>query len=272
MNKNRHDFEPGQIIFHIPHSSTFIPDTSKSLFYLNEGQFREEILRMTDLYTDELFQISAIPEENRLIFPYSRLICDVERFRDDSMEAMARIGMGMCYEMTSSLKPLKRITDEHRRAMLELYDRHHLRLTEYTDRVVKRYGTALIIDCHSFASERLPYEAARAEFGEGADSKLRPDICIGTDPGYHTPDWLRDRLIKSFECSGYQVSVNDPFFGTMVPMRYYHRDRRLFSVMIEVNRRLYMDERTGEKTDVFAAVRMDIETAVRNTLDDRRRI
>ena len=41
-------------------------------------------------------------------------------------------------------------------------------------------------------------------------------------------------------------------------MKHYHRDRRLLSVMIEVNRKLYMNEKTGIKTDRFELVRADI--------------
>ena len=38
-------------------------------------------------------------------------------------------------------------------------------------------------------------------------------------------------------------------------MGYYYRDRRVSSVMIEVNRRVYMNEATGEKLPDFEAAR-----------------
>jgi hypothetical protein len=40
-----------------------------------------------------------------------------------------------------------------------------------------------------------------------------------------------------------------------VPLSSYQQDRRILSVKIEVNRRLYMDERTGQKRQDFGMVR-----------------
>ena len=94
----------------------------------------------------------------------------------------------------------------------------------------------------------------------------RPDICIGTDPEYHTPEWLTNGVTAAFIKRGYEVRQNYPFSGTLVPMDYYHKDIRLLSVMVEVNRRLYMDERTGAKTERFGALRADIADAVAEVL------
>ena len=238
-----------QIILHIPHSTTFIPEKYRDLFYLDEQQLANELLKMTDLHTEKLFDIPDVPEENRIIFPYSRLICDVERFRDDAQEIMAARDMGICYTATSDLTDLKRVTPEHRAEMLKLYDRHHAKLTKAVDTVLNKYGTAILIDCHSFPSKALPYEMYNG---------TRPDICIGTDPDYHTPAELAESLVEKFARLGYSVELNKPFAGTLVPMKHYHRDRRLMSIMIEVNRKLYMDEATGECGANFEKVRLDM--------------
>ena len=243
-----------QILLHIPHSSIQIPEKYLNSFYLNEEQLNQELLRMTDWYTDELFDDPQIPEENRIVFPYSRLICDVERFRNDEEEVMAGRGMGVCYTATSSLKPLKKVTSPQKREVLQIYDRHHQKLSMAAKRVMKKYGTALLIDCHSFASERLPYETT--------GSLLRPDICIGTDPACHTPEWLSGFLEKAFSNLGYSVAVNEPFSGTMVPTNYYHREPAFLSVMIEVNRRLYINEKTGTKTEGFEQLKTDCEKII----------
>lgn len=258
--QNRY-FKKEQTILHIPHSSTFIPEKYIPLFYIHREHLQKELLQMTDSYTDQLFDVSDIPERNRFVFPYSRLICDVERFRDDRQESMAARGMGVCYTKTSSLKPMKAVTFEHKKEMMKLYDWHHTLLTRAVERIIDRYGEALLIDCHSFASARLPYEDEHSD-RDGISS--RPDICIGTDPEFHTPGWLSSQMIKAFEDRGYSVSVNVPFGGSLVPMKYYHRDSRLLSVMIEVNRRLYMDEITGEKKLGFVSVREAIEGAIAN--------
>ena len=254
MKIDRIRFSPQQAILHIPHSSTYIPEDCRDLFYLDDRHLRKELLVMPDRYTDELFNIPGIPEANKIVFPYSRLICDVERFRDDRLECMAARGMGVCYRVTSSLRPLKRVPSGHREEMLVLYDRHHAALTAAADRVLQEQGQGVLIDCHSFPSCQLPYEAV----GQEEVPPQRPDICIGTDLECHTPLWLRDFLISGFRERGYSVAENYPFSGTLVPMKYYHSDARLLSVMIEVNRKLYMDEETGRKTENFPRVQADI--------------
>jgi N-formylglutamate amidohydrolase len=43
-------------------------------------------------------------------------------------------------------------------------------------------------------------------------------------------------------------------------MAYYKRDHRVASIMIEVNRRLYMDELTGAKNNRFDVIKGVIQT------------
>ncbi|MBQ3663473.1 MAG: N-formylglutamate amidohydrolase [Clostridia bacterium] len=38
------------------------------------------------------------------------------------------------------------------------------------------------------------------------------------------------------------MEMNRPYSGSMVPLAYYRKDRRVMSLMIEVNRSLYMEE------------------------------
>ena len=53
---------------------------------------------------------------------------------------------------------------------------------------------------------------------------------------------------------GFRVGMNRPFAGALVPNAYYGRDQRVQSVMIEVRRDLYMNERTGEPSPHFAGM------------------
>lgn len=103
-------------------------------------------------------------------------------------------------------------------------------------------GKALLIDCHSYPSEVLPYELEQ-------DSE-RPEICIGTD-SFHTLPELAEGLQACFEYYGFDVGLDSPFSGSLVPLQHYHRDERGRSVMIEVRRDLYMDESTAEKLAGF---------------------
>ena len=107
----------------------------------------------------------------------------------------------------------------------------------------------MIIDCHSFPSIALQYELDQSE--------ARPDICIGADD-FHTPDWIIDKLFEEFEGFGYSTAVNKPFSGTIVPLPYYKKEPKVLSVMIEVNRKLYMDELSGSKNSGYNTLKSNI--------------
>ncbi|MBQ3952438.1 MAG: N-formylglutamate amidohydrolase, partial [Oscillospiraceae bacterium] len=79
------------VLIHVPHSSVNIPPKYRQTFL---ADIETELGFMTDWYTDELLSC----RHESLIFPVSRLVCDVERFRDDSEEVMSARGMGAVYE------------------------------------------------------------------------------------------------------------------------------------------------------------------------------
>ena len=82
----------------------------------------------------------------------------------------------------------------------------------------------------------------------------RPEICLGSD-AYFTPGTLLAAAEDYFVQKGLHVAVNTPFAGAIVPEPFYSsRDKRVRSLMIEVNRSLYMNEETGEKNEAFDEV------------------
>ena len=88
-------------LLHIPHASTVIPGNYLASF--RQAILPHEIEVMTDWFCDELLDCGR----DRIVFPISRLVCDVERFRDDKQEIMADIGMGVTYRCTSTLEHLR---------------------------------------------------------------------------------------------------------------------------------------------------------------------
>ena len=55
---------------------------------------------------------------------------------------------------------------------------------------------------------------------------------------------------------GYTVKVNSPFGGAITPMKFYRLDKRVVSVMFEINRRLYMNEKDMSKSADFEKARL----------------
>ena len=252
------------LVLHDPHSSTVVPEAVRGQFVLGDAELELELLLMTDRYVDELFTLPAAAAVS-VRHGVSRLVCDPERFERDEDEEMAGIGMGVLYTRTHTGDPEKslrrELSDEERRTLLDAYYRpHHARLEQATSNAVRVHGHCLIVDAHSFPQRPLPYEKSIRP--EDLRWTHRPAICLGTD-GFHTPLWLQAAAFDAFEARFESVAFISPFDGTIVPMRFYRRDARVCSIMIEVRRDQYMDEQAGQKLPGFDEVAARIQAAVR---------
>jgi N-formylglutamate deformylase len=54
------------------------------------------------------------------------------------------------------------------------------------------------------------------------------------------------------------MDIDRPFAGALAPAKYYRREPRVRAVMIEINRRFYMDEQTGERLPSFGEIRQAV--------------
>jgi N-formylglutamate amidohydrolase len=214
----------------------------------------QELLRLTDRYTDELFDLDPAAATS-VVLGVSRLVVDPERFTDDAMEPMAAKGMGAVYTSTTDGAPLRASLDASERAALlaRFYQPHHAALEAVTQAALDASGRCLIVDAHSFPDRPLASDLDQAP--------QRPEICIGTD-AFHTPGQLANEAVNGFQARGLEVAVNRPYAGALVPARWYRRDKRVSALMIEINRRLYMDETTGQKSAGFARTRATVLSVV----------
>lgn len=254
------DIFPPQCVFHVAHDSTYIPEDILCQFVLDKDtDLASEVLTMTDHFTHEMFCRGVSPAQV-VRAPASRLVVDVERFENDSLEPMAEVGMGAIYMKTSGGGVLRRPISEAERdwLMRKWYHPHHDRLAALVAATVQQYGSVLIIDVHSYKSTPLTYEL---------DQQLaRPEICIGVDE-FHTPSSVRNAFVSSFEKDQFDVGVNSPFGGSMVPAAYFKCDPRVHSIMIEVRRDLYMNEANGDKKHCFEELAGRIRTCMRNAAE-----
>ena len=211
------------LITHIPHSSLVIPNVDNYL--ISEEELDKENLKLSDVGTNTLFNLG--PYVTSLVFQYSRLFCDVERL-PDADEEMFEFGRGFFYTKTDDGRDLR--TTELKETVQNLYEEYHATFDFLVDSTLEAVGFATIIDCHSFSDK--PFETDLIK------ERDRPDICIGTDD-FHTPDWLKTRVVSQFESLGYKVKINNPYSGTIVPLKHYKKNKEVSSIMIEVNRKLF---------------------------------
>lgn len=224
-----------QLILHIPHSSTIIPFDDE--YVVTQNEIKDEIIKLTDWYTDDLFDSEV---DDKIIAPFSRIFCDVERFADDEHEIMSKVGMGVLYEKLDSDKLLRKVSPELRLQILnDYYWIHHNSLTTIVEEQLNVNGECLIVDCHSFPS--TPLQKAINQ------NPNTPDFNIGTD-SFHTPKKYIEASKTYFENLGYSLGIDWPYSGSIVPMKYYQKEKRVSSIMLEINRKLYLNEPTIEKS------------------------
>jgi len=215
------------IIMHIPHSGTQFP--FGKLSYFDKSILERDIEQSTDHHTNIIFQTPY----TSLVSTFSRLWCDVERFKKDSMDD---IGRGYFYTKNSQGEVIRN-TALKSYVYRKYFKPYHAKFTKMVTTKLKETGIAIIIDCHSFNNNPLPFESV--------ETKDRPDICIGTD-FYHTPKHLIDYVTGYFKNKGYSVKINTPYGGTMVPIKYYRKNENVSSIMIEINKKLYMDDNNSK--------------------------
>ena len=239
------------LFLHIPHSSTRFPEKTGNTF--NYEDLNEEERLLIDYFTDELFLPDK--EEERIyniVFPFCRLYCDVERMLNDPIE---KIGLGISYWKSVSTGEIGHYRDyffsedDYMGAYLDFH-------AESAKKFIGKYGSRLLIDCHSFSAKPTLLNPSPSDI----------DICIGFNEDETKPNKVVIGNIEQyFESLGYKVGINTPFSNSKtLPVRgEYH------TVMIEVNKRLYMNESTLEKTEGFTKLHNEIQDLYKKLLIQR---
>lgn len=231
-----------KVILHIPHSSTNIP--------LNDGYvvdlttLEKEILKLTDWYTDDLFYSI---DDDMIKAEFSRIFCDPERFPDDAQEVMAQYGMGVLYEKSDSGEEIRIVTPELKEKVLTAYYwKHHNKFNTAVNNQLNTYGKVTIIDCHSYPSRPLKRDLDK--------NPKRPDFNIGTD-SFHTTKELIDISVSFFEKAGYTLGIDWPYKGSIVPLEHYQKNKNVSTIMLEINRALYLNEPTNKKSETYSQIK-----------------
>lgn len=218
----------GKIIFHIPHASTELPDEFFEGLeppFINEGKGTTELnvtnLKMSDVLLLDL--VKDLPYE-KVVAPYSRLYCDVERFWDNIKERMSEYGMGAVYTKDYLGRTLRKEDKLYKAKVKEYYDRHHSSLFEAVKRAE---GDVLLIDLHSFGPD-IASVISKGPY---------PDICIGYNEGDDNEELINE--IERF-CDEYGLTHqrNFPYSGSMTVSN--KKGKTVRSIMIEINKRVYL--------------------------------
>ena len=234
------------VLIHVPHAGLDVPEFAQGSMTIPATQLREEVFTLADRHTDflarEMSQQSNKHGElgktaGTVINRLSRLVVDPERFPDER-ETMNAVGMGAVYTRGSKGQQIRVDDFDIYQNLLDRYFHPYATALEtVVDQKLTEHQKAILIDLHSYSSTPLPYELN--------PSSARPEICLGYDE-YHCDDALLSKVTSVFEEAGFEVGRNDPFSGSYVPLKHYQTDNRVISIMLEIRRDMYMNEKTGE--------------------------
>lgn len=260
-----HALEPTDgvpLVFDSPHSGTTFPDG----FACNASPWQLRV--NTDAYVDELFAHVTGQGAGLVKALFPRVFIDPNRAAgeiDPSMLADAwpeplvstrktRVGMGVIrkYIVKGSLMYDRLLGVEEVRGWIDTYHApYHRILEEMLDRAHARHGGVWHINCHSTKSM-----GAAMNIDEG---KRRADIILSDLDGQTTDPAFINIAADLFRDKGYSVSINYPFRGAALIHRFGEPAKNRHSLQIEINRALYLDETTYEKSEGFEVLRGDLE-------------
>ncbi len=130
-----------------------------------------------------------------------------------------------------------------------LYRPFHNAIADLLNETYARYGTALLIDCHS-----MPSASTTASYG------VRPDIVIGDRFGASCGAKISAYVKEELASLGYDVHMNRPYAGGYITEHYGRPTHGVHALQLEINRGLYLNEETLRTTDGFAKLQMDLRT------------
>lgn len=253
---------PSPVLVEVPHSGLQVPPEVEPEIETTPLA----VLRDSDIYVDQLYQRAPENGATLLVSRVSRYVVDLNRGPDDVDSAAvprhprARHipARGVVWRARTDGTPLLRapLTIEQFRKRLELfYDPYHQALRDVAAQIREHHGRVVILAAHSMPS------AGRRKVGGG--QVRRADVVPGTR-GRSTADGRIIDLIDShFREAGLSVKHDDPYRGGWTTSSYGAPKRGQHAVQIELNRALYVDERTSEiKKKEFAQLQTVLDGLV----------
>ena len=126
------------------------------------------------------------------------------------------------------------------------YRPYHRELAAIADRMLTAHGFYYNLSCHCMSAVGAP---THSDAGQE-----RMDFCLGNLRGTSSTADFIEFVAETIRKQGYTCSVNTPYTGGELNRRYGRADGRQESIMVEINKRTFMDVKTFRKNEGFEAV------------------
>ena len=249
------------LVFCSPHSGRVYPSAFLASSRLSDAAIR----RSEDLFVDQLFDFVPALGAPLLLARFPRAFLDVNRepyeldprMFEDALPAFANTGS---VRVAGGLGTIPRIVAErediyrHKLLVSEglarietIYKPFHETLAALLGQTVERFGSAVLVDCHSMPSTVRALPGGR-----------RPDMVIGDRFGTSASSRIVTLAAAGLSALGYDVTRNKPYAGGFITERYGRPSAGIHALQIEINRGLYADEGRFVPSGGFDALRADL--------------
>jgi N-formylglutamate amidohydrolase len=258
-------------VFNVPHAGAIYPAAFLASSRLDAIALR----RSEDAFVDELFA-SVMDLGAPLMtahFPRAFLDLNREPYELDSRMFDGRLpsfantrsmrvagGLGTIPRIVADGQEIYRSrlpVDEALHRIEWLYKPYHRTLRHLIRRTSQLFGHAILIDCHSMPSSSVSRE-------EG----VKADVVLGDRYGTSCATLLIDLVEAALRGRGYTVVRNKPYAGGFITEHYGEPALGRHALQIEINRALYMDERSMAKKPTFPVLADDLNQAFAQVIAD----
>lgn len=232
----------------IPHSGEKVPVETPWL------QKHPEVLLMYDVdrYVDRLYE----PALQSLKVPFiktewHRYAIDLNRIPDDvdqgsvigHQNPKGKFSRGLHWTITTAgetLQPEPMTQALHDELVQKYFEPFHRDVRDALKLLRKRSKVTYHLDAHS-----MPSVGTKEHRDPG---ERRADIVISDCEGTSCSHEYRDLVIAAYESAGFKTRVNWPYIGGRVTETYGRPQDGQHSIQVELNRGLYMNEKTKQLT------------------------
>ncbi len=262
---------PAPLVLDSPHSGTAYPADFEYACAFGHLQYTE------DRFIDELF--SSAPDHGAalLLAHFPRSYIDPNRAADDIDPALldgdwpggqinptsrSNAGIGLIRRLVKPGIPVyerKLPPEEIQRRLEQYYHPYHNALEALINETHYAFGQVYHINCHSMPASTAVPKRPTALMGYRAKSS---DFVLGNRDAATCSAEFTHALRNFIKGLGYSVTINDPFKGVEIIERHSDPARGRHSIQLEINKALYMNEETFEKSKNYNALKGDIEKLV----------